>query len=242
MLLALQKQTAAAQRPATTPSTATTTPTTTITLPLRPHNSTPTVGSSTPPTPPTASITHPTTASNTALAIEMLQILYLAAVCVQSLAQYDTTVTYFTRALTVDQDSYFWFQREVALYLWTRLDRDLKTFSIDQEVDPRIKEGWCRRSSWRQTMNLGGQSTIAAPSSSSTTSTTHSPQIAPDLLSNTRPRECDADTRYIPLRPPTPFGMSDLSVNVLSSDTSVASAQVVLFTSSYSSWIHLNCR
>ena len=44
--------------------------------------------------------------------------------------QYPAAVTYLTKALSIDPEhnGAFWFQREVALYLWSRLDTPLVTF------------------------------------------------------------------------------------------------------------------
>lgn len=74
----------------------------------------------------------------------------LTAVCLQALGDFKGAVGYFKKALLLDQESCCWYQREVCLYMWSRLDKPLSTYSIDDEIDPRIKDGWCRRSSWRQ--------------------------------------------------------------------------------------------
>lgn len=66
----------------------------------------------------------------------------LAAVCCQSVGNYNKAIAYYNRALEIEISSSLWFQKEVALYLWGKLKSPLNSFSIDNEIDPRIKDGW----------------------------------------------------------------------------------------------------
>ena len=79
-----------------------------------------------------------------------LSLLTLTAVCYQSLGQFKNAVNYFSKILIIDQLNCCWYQREIALYIWSRLDRNYNSFCIDDELDPRLKDGWCKRMSWRQ--------------------------------------------------------------------------------------------
>ena len=87
----------------------------------------------------------------------------LIAVCYQSLGQFRNAVNYYSKVLINDQLSCSWYQREIALHLWSKLDKDCNSFCIDNEIDPRLKDGWCKRASWRHILP-------SAESSSSTTS------------------------------------------------------------------------
>ena len=53
--------------------------------------------------------------------------------------------------------------------------------SIDDEVDPRVKEGWCKRSHWQQ---LAGSSAIADPMEGGGTSPTSSSSSSPSSSSS----------------------------------------------------------
>lgn len=85
--------------------------------------------------------------------------LALTAVCYQSMGEYRTAVNYFSKALALDQTSCCWYQREVALALWSKLDKSLKTFNIENEIDPRVKDGWCKRATWRYILPSSSGST-----------------------------------------------------------------------------------
>ena len=92
------------------------------------------------------------------------------------MGEYRTAVNYFSKALALDQTSCCWYQREVALALWSKLNKSLKTFNIENEIDPRVKDGWCKRATWRYIL----------PSSSGSTANTvkYIPLVQPkDVLS-----------------------------------------------------------
>lgn len=88
-----------------------------------------------------------------------LSMLALTAVCFQSMGEYRTAVNYFSKALALDQTSCCWYQREVALALWSKLNKSLKTFNIENEIDPRVKDGWCKRATWRYILPSSSGST-----------------------------------------------------------------------------------
>lgn len=85
--------------------------------------------------------------------------LALTAVCYQSLGEYRAAVSFFSKALTLDQTSCCWYQREVALALWSKLNKNLKTFNIENEIDARVKDGWCKRATWRYILPSSSGST-----------------------------------------------------------------------------------
>ena len=87
---------------------------------------------------------------NTNPSSDNLLVVTLLAICYQSLGHFRTAIHYYSKALITDQNSFSWYQREVALYIWIRLDKNLKLFNIDDDIDPRIKDGWCQRTSWRK--------------------------------------------------------------------------------------------
>ena len=130
-----------------------------------------------------------------------LLVVTLLAICYQSLGHFRTAIHYYSKALITDQNSFSWYQREVALYIWIRLDKNLKLFNIDDDIDPRIKDGWCQRTSWRKIL----------PSSS--------PQSS--LNSN-----FPVDKKYIPLTQPKNVSSfeDNISTSILSSNLNVNSS------------------
>lgn len=88
-----------------------------------------------------------------------LSMLALTAVCYQSLGEYRAAVSFFSKALIMDQTSCCWYQREVALALWSKLNKNLKTFNIENEIDARVKDGWCKRATWRYILPSSSGST-----------------------------------------------------------------------------------
>ena len=52
---------------------------------------------------------------------------------------------YYDRALSLEPTHFVWFQREVCLVLWRLLDSSLTAFSLDDKVDARLKDGWCKQ-------------------------------------------------------------------------------------------------
>lgn len=106
-----------------------------------------------------------------------LAVISLTAVCYQSIGMFRSAVTYFSKALLVDQTSCCWYQREIALYIWSRLDRNLGLFNLDDDVDPRIKDGWCKRASWRHILPSSGSTTSSSP-----TNERYTPQLHPKSI------------------------------------------------------------
>jgi hypothetical protein len=37
-----------------------------------------------------------------------------------------------------------WYHKEIGAYWWARLDRPFSGFNPDAELDPQLKEGWCK--------------------------------------------------------------------------------------------------
>jgi hypothetical protein len=37
-----------------------------------------------------------------------------------------------------------WYHKEIGAYWWARLDRLFSGFNPDAELDPQLKEGWCK--------------------------------------------------------------------------------------------------
>jgi tetratricopeptide (TPR) repeat protein len=83
---------------------------------------------------------------------ELVQNLVRAGVCYQTVGQYNKTVAYCDQAVSLAPSSYCLFQREVALFLWAHLDVDLTQYNIDDRVDPRLKDGWCKHADWAEYM------------------------------------------------------------------------------------------
>jgi tetratricopeptide (TPR) repeat protein len=83
---------------------------------------------------------------------ELVQNLVRAGVCYQTVGQYNKTVAYFDQAVSLAPSSNCLFQREVALFLWAHLDVDLTQYNIDDRVDPRLKDGWCKHADWAEYM------------------------------------------------------------------------------------------
>jgi tetratricopeptide (TPR) repeat protein len=97
--------------------------------------------------------------SDLALAVEAVpsskeaaQYYAMAANCAQALGEFDRAVQYFTKALEVDPDSHYWFQREIAVYYWQKIDEPIGSFRPQEDIDPGLKEGWCKQTSPSRTL------------------------------------------------------------------------------------------
>lgn len=75
----------------------------------------------------------------------------LAACALHSLGRYKSAVSYYDRALTIDSSNACWFQREIALHAWGLLDTPIEQLSDD--LDPRIKDGVCKKCKWQKVIN-----------------------------------------------------------------------------------------
>ena len=107
---------------------------------------------------------------------ELVQSLTRAGLCYQTLGQYQKTVGYLDQALSLQPNNNCWFLREIALFLWAHLDTALELYNVDDAVDPRLKDGWCKHVSWNAYMAPHMASVVAVtktgkqqPSSSSAT-------------------------------------------------------------------------
>lgn len=83
---------------------------------------------------------------------DLVQNLVRAAMCYQTVGQYNKTVGYLDQALSLQPGHNCWFQREIALFLWASLDVDLVLYNVDDRVDPRLKDGWCKHVAWNEYM------------------------------------------------------------------------------------------
>eukprot|EP00798_Chlamydomonas_sp_ICE-L_P018637 gene18637-25152_t len=85
-----------------------------------------------------------------------VQLLYMRAVCHHALGNTKEAVKDYTACLAVslgsaseDEVSYqalCFYQREIVLYVFHSLDRNVDEFSMDAELQPLFKESWCKRS------------------------------------------------------------------------------------------------
>ena len=72
-------------------------------------------------------------------------VLYMKAVCHMNLGQTTQAVAHFNKLLVVDPDNVCFYQRELALYLSSRMDDDISTYNYDVDLDKYMKESWCKR-------------------------------------------------------------------------------------------------
>jgi tetratricopeptide (TPR) repeat protein len=72
-------------------------------------------------------------------------VLYMKAVCHMNLGQSIQAVTFFSKLLAVDPDNVCFYQRELTLYLASRMDDDVQTYNYDIDLDKYMKESWCKR-------------------------------------------------------------------------------------------------
>ena len=72
-------------------------------------------------------------------------VLYMKAVCHMNLGQYTQAVSFFSKLLVADTDNVCFYQRELALYMASRLDDDIQTYNYDVDLDKYMKESWCKR-------------------------------------------------------------------------------------------------
>ena len=54
-------------------------------------------------------------------------------------------IVVFNRMLQQDPSHHAWYNRELSLFVWTRLDDKLTSFNVDHELDARVKEGACKK-------------------------------------------------------------------------------------------------
>ena len=169
----------------------------------------------------------------------------LIAVCYQSLGQFKNAVNYYSKVLINDQLSCSWYQREIALHLWSKLDKNCNSFCIDNEIDPRLKDGWCKRASWRHILP-------SAESSSSTTSRyvpMSQPKLVPDFDSSTTCNEtidAGSEVRYDIDETDTrnqDKGKNEEAKNEKenSQGSESAIAHLVRITAPYGNWMQMRC-
>ena len=81
-----------------------------------------------------------------------VECLTLLGLSLQSLGNYRSAIEVYECVLKVSGGSYVWYLRQVALFYWQHLDADFILLSPDTHIDPRIKDGLCKRNDWRATM------------------------------------------------------------------------------------------
>ena len=166
----------------------------------------------------------------------------LTGVCYQSLGQFRSAVSQFSRALLLDQTSCCWYQREVALFIWSRLDKSLKTFNLDSEVDPRIKDGWCKRASWRHILPSASSNSSFPPNERYVPLT--QPKQVSDFDENS-PNPPDQHTNSTPLPGEKPQLLPSQSPTLFlprpPSSKQEAIEKLLHFTAPYGEWLQLRC-
>jgi tetratricopeptide (TPR) repeat protein len=175
---------------------------------------------------------------NTAGTSGEVSMVCLTGVCYQSLGQFRSAVSQFSKALLLDQTSCCWYQREVALFIWSRLDKSLKTFNLDSEVDPRIKDGWCKRASWRHILPSASSHSSFPPNERYVPLTQpkqvsgfdENPPSPPDHHSNSTEKP-----QILPPQSPT------LSLPRPVSSKQEAIEKLLHFTAPYGEWLQLRC-
>lgn len=184
---------------------------------------------------------------NTAGTSGEVSMVCLTAVCYQSLGHFRSAVGQFSRALLLDQTSCCWYQREVALFIWSKLDRDLRTFNLDSEVDPRIKDGWCKRATWRHILP-----SASAPSNSFPTNERYVPLTQPKLVpsfdeSPSSPLDHRPNQAPLPGECPqapslqSPSTSPFLTLPQALSSKGGAIEKLLQFTAPYGEWLQLRC-
>ena len=66
-----------------------------------------------------------------------------------SLGKYSLADNVFKSILEIDNDSYIWFQRQILITIWKNIDVSLNTINLDKLIDSTVKEGFCKRYSWK---------------------------------------------------------------------------------------------
>ena len=179
---------------------------------------------------------------NTAGTSGEVSMVCLTGVCYQSLGQFRSAVSQFSRALLLDQTSCCWYQREVALFIWSRLDKSLKTFNLDSEVDPRIKDGWCKRASWRHILPSASSNSSFPPNERYVPLTQpkqvsdfdENPPNPPDQHTNSTPPPGEKP-QLLPSQSPTLF------LPRPPSSKQEAIEKLLHFTAPYGEWLQLRC-
>lgn len=79
---------------------------------------------------------------------ELVLNLIRAAMCYQQLGQYHKSTGFLDQALSLHPGHTCWFQKEIGLFLWTGVDVELSLYNLDDRTDPRLKDGWCKHSTF----------------------------------------------------------------------------------------------
>ena len=65
--------------------------------------------------------------------------------CYQCMGHFNKTVGFLDQAILLQADETCWFQKEIAIILWSHLDASVLIFNYDAIVDPRLKGGCCKK-------------------------------------------------------------------------------------------------
>jgi tetratricopeptide (TPR) repeat protein len=68
-----------------------------------------------------------------------------SAACAQSLGRFKDAIAYWDQALALDAKHWCWFQREICICYWHLQDKKFDAFNLDNEIEPMLKYGWCKR-------------------------------------------------------------------------------------------------
>ena len=88
------------------------------------------------------------------------------ALCHFSLKQFESAVFVYRDLLSVQPLHFCRHVLQMTLFYWRRLDCSLESFNIDTDLDPRIKDGYCKREAWN-TILMEGYRDIEKPPANS---------------------------------------------------------------------------
>lgn len=65
---------------------------------------------------------------------------HMQGVCLQALGEFQRAVETFNKLLARQPAHHAWYNREICLYVWSRLDEPVVAFNTDHQIDPRFKD------------------------------------------------------------------------------------------------------
>jgi len=69
--------------------------------------------------------------------------------CYFALGKFASACRYFQQVLTINEDSIAWYYIQVLKFYSSNLNKSAFQFSADQDINPKIKEGLCKKLLWR---------------------------------------------------------------------------------------------
>jgi tetratricopeptide (TPR) repeat protein len=66
--------------------------------------------------------------------------IHMQGVCLQALGEFQRAIETFSKLLARQPAHHAWYNREICLYVWSRLDEPVTTFNMDHQIDPRFKD------------------------------------------------------------------------------------------------------